>query len=335
MSCALRLSQFRGFCPLESSLFGAYLCPIECLNELAKREKGREMADKSKWFKVATSGPTVDGREIKEQWIKDMAETYDMDEYTASIFQDHYGWYGNYGQVLAVKAEKDAKGRLCLFAQIKANKMLLALNKAGQKLFTSIRVIEDFAATGKAYLMHLAITDEPASLGTEQLSFSQNGEHSQIFVNEDSIELDFNAPQTDEELAAEIKKRPNFVQRFFSKQPSPTQDEEPMTEAEKAAFKKLQDDLAEFKTKLEKLTAEDEPESDEAPAEFAAEIKTLKEKITALEEEKKAFSEQANTLKTLTENFATLQNSFTEAMKDKTEVPPKSKGESEESFDIF
>ncbi len=291
------------------------------------------MADKLKWFKVATSGPTVDGREIKEQWVKDMAETYDMDEYTASIFQDHYGWYGNYGQVVAVKAEKDAKGRLCLFAQIKANKMLLALNKAGQKLFTSIRVIEDFAATGKAYLMHLAITDEPASLGTEQLSFSQGGEHSQIFINEDSISLEFETTQTDEELAAEIKKRPNFVQRFFSKQTSPKEDD-PMTDEEKAAFKKLQDELAEFKTKLEALTPKDEPAGDEAPTEFAAEIKALKEKITALEGEKAEFSEQAQTLKTLTENFATLQDSFTEAMKDKTELPPKNTGESETSFEI-
>ena len=292
------------------------------------------MADKSKWFKVATSGPTVDGREIKEQWIKDMAETYDMDEYTASIFQDHYGWYGNYGQVTAVKAEKDKKGRLCLFVQVKANKMLLALNKAGQKLFTSIRVIEDFAATGKAYLMHLAITDEPASLGTEQLSFSLNGEHSQIFANEDGIELDFNAPQTDEELAAEIKKRPNFLQRFFSKQTSPTQDDEPMTDAEKAAFKKLQDELAEFKTKLEALTAEDKPKGDEAPNEFAAKIAQLEDKIAQHEKEKADFAKQAETLNTLTENFATLQNSFTEALKDKTEMPPKSKGESETSFEI-
>jgi uncharacterized coiled-coil protein SlyX len=294
------------------------------------------MADKvkeSKWFKVATSGPTVDGREIKEQWIKDMAETYDMDEYTASIFQDHYGWYGNYGQVIAVKAEKDAKGRMCLFAQIKANKMLLALNKAGQKLFTSIRVIEDFAATGKAYLMHLAITDEPASLGTEQLSFSQKGEHFQIFANEDGVELDFNTPQTDEELAAEVTKRPNFIERFFSKQTSPKEDD-PMTDEEKAAFKTLQDELAEFKTKLAALTAEDGSASDEAPREFESEIKTLNEKITALEDEKKAFATQAETLKTLTENFTALQDSFTEAMKDKTEAPPKSKGEAEVSFEI-
>ena len=311
--------------------------PYRVFKRISETGKGREMADKtkeSKWFKVATAGPTVDGREIKEQWLIDMAETYDMDEYTASIFQDHIGWFGNYGQVTAVKMEKDAKGRLCLFAQIKANKMLLALNKAGQKLFTSIRVIEDFAATGKAYLMHLAITDEPASLGTEQLSFSQNGEHSQIFANEDGVELDFNAPQTDEELVAEIQKRPNFLQRFFSKQTSPTQDDEPMTDAEKAAFKKLQDELAEFKTKLEALTTEDGAAGDEAPHEFAVEITALKEKITALENEKKAFAAQAETLNTLVENFGKLEGSFTEAMKDKTEVPPKSKGESETSFEI-
>jgi hypothetical protein len=289
------------------------------------------MADKSKWFKVATSGPTVDGREIKEEWIKDMAETYDMDEYTASIFQDHYGWYGNYGQVVAVKAEKDAKGRLCLFAQIKANKMLLALNKAGQKLFTSIRVIEDFAATGKAYLMHLAITDEPASLGTEQLSFSQNGEHSQIFANEDGVELDFNVPQTDEELLAEAKKRP-FFKRFFSNSPK---EDDPMTDAERAELDKLQTQVDEFKTQLEKVTNKGEPEGEEKPNEFAAEIKALNEKITELEGEKQAFKTQAETLGKLNEDFTKLRNDLDEARQDKTKVPPKSTGESEESFDIF
>jgi hypothetical protein len=298
-----------------------------------KNGKGLKMADKSKWFKVATSGPTVDGREIKEEWIKDMAETYDMDEYTASIFKDHYGWSGNYGQVVAVKTEKDAKGRLCLFAQIKANKMLLELNKAGQKLFTSIRVIEDFAATGKAYLMHLAITDEPASLGTDRLSFSQNGEHSQIFANEDGVELDFNAPQTDEELAAEVTKRPNFIERFFSKQTSPIQDDEPMTDEEKKAFAKMQTEMTEFKTLLEKTLAKDEQEGGES-SEFTAEIKALQDKIATLENEKAEFAKQAETLKTLNENFTKLQDNFTEAMKDKTEVPPKSTGETENTFEI-
>ncbi len=287
----------------------------------------------SKWFKVATAGPTIDGREIKEEWIKDMAETYDMDEYTASIFKDHWSWNGNYGQVTKVKAEKDSKGRLCLFTKLKPNKHLLALNEEGQKLFTSIRVVPDAAETGKAYLMHLAITDEPASLGTEQLSFSQNGEHSQIFANEGGIELEFDTKQTDEELAAEIKKRPNFLQRFFSKQTSPTQEDDPMTEAEKAEFKKLQDELGQFKTKLETLTENEQPEGDK-PEDYAAEIEKLKGKIATLESEKAEYAKQAETLGTLKEDLETLQTSFMEAMKNKTEMPPKGTGEADASFEI-
>ncbi|MDE8603906.1 GPO family capsid scaffolding protein [Marinomonas sp. RSW2] len=277
------------------------------------------MAGKSKWFKVATAGPTIDGREIEEQWIEDIVETYSTDEYTASIFKDHSSWSGNYGRVLKVKAEKDAKGRLCLFAILEPNKYLLKLNAEGQKLFTSIRVVVDAAKSGKAYLMHLAITDEPASLGTEQLSFSQNGEHSEIFISKDSEKLEFEE---------------SLFQKIFIKKNSPTQEDDPMTDAEKAEFKKLQDELADFKTKLEALTAEDEPKGDEAPSEFAAQITELKEKITALENEKKAFATQAETLKALVENFATLEGSFTKAMKEKTEMPPKSKGESETSFEI-
>lgn len=274
------------------------------------------MADKSKeskWFKVATAGPTVDGREIKEQWLIDMAETYDMDEYTASIFQDHIGWFGNYGQVTAVKMEKDEKGRICLFNKLKPNKLLLEMNAAGQKLFTSIRVVEDFANTGKAYLMHLAITDEPASLGTEQLSFTQNDKQNEIFINEDSIELEFEK---------------SLLQKIFSKQTSPTQEEEPMTDVEKAAFDKLQNQVNEFKTQLATLTAKDTPEA-ETPTDYAAQIEALESKITTLEDEKKAFATQAETLKTLGESFTKLESDFATAMKDKTETPPASTGETE------
>ncbi|WP_392385078.1 GPO family capsid scaffolding protein [Marinomonas primoryensis] len=291
------------------------------------------MADKtkeSKWLKVATAGPTVDRREIKEQWLIDMAETYDEFEYTASIFEDHITWAGNYGRVTAVKKGKDEKGRVCLFVKVIPNKRLLKLNEADQKLFTSIQVAENFLGSGKAYLTHLAITDTPASVGTERLSFSWNGEQAQIFANEDGVELDFNAPQTDEELAAEAKKRP-FFKRFFSNSPK---EDDPMTDAERAELDKLQAKVDEFSTKLEEVTNKGEPEGDK-PNEFAAEIKTLNEKITELEGEKQAFKTQAETLGKLNEDFTKLRNDLDEARQDKTKVPPKSTGESEESFDIF
>lgn len=77
--------------------------------------------------------------------------------------------------MLAVKAEAVEDGKLALFAQIKPLESLMAMNKAGQKLYTSIEVDPNFAATGEAYLVGLAVTDSPASLGTEMLAFaSQN-----------------------------------------------------------------------------------------------------------------------------------------------------------------
>jgi len=41
-----------------------------------------------------------------------------------------------------------------------------------KKLFTSREINPKFADTGKAYLLGLAATDDPASLGTEMLTFS-------------------------------------------------------------------------------------------------------------------------------------------------------------------
>jgi len=286
------------------------------------------MAAKSNWFKVATAGPTVDGREIKASWLTDMATTYDVEEYCASIFQDHYGWYGNYGQVTALKSENDDKGRVCLFAQIKANKMLLALNSAGQKLFTSIRVVEDFGKTGKAYLMHLAITDEPASLGTQQLSFSVNGEDSQIFLDKEGVAVDFNTPQTDEELAAEVQKRPGFLTRFFNKQTSPEKDDDDMSKADKETLEKLSGDVTAFKKQLEEFTKQDAGSETDEPNEFATKIKELEGEITSLKEENQSF-------KGLDDKFKKLESDLADAMKDATTTPPKDKGEAEDSFQMF
>src|SRR5690606_21187551 len=62
--------------------------------------------------------------------------------------------------------------RLALLARIEANEQLQELVEKGQKIFTSIEVSPNFAKTGKAGLVGLAVTDTPASLGTEALQFS-------------------------------------------------------------------------------------------------------------------------------------------------------------------
>lgn len=288
------------------------------------------MAKNSKWFKVATSGPTVDGREIKEQWIKDMAETYDPAEYTANIFQDHWSWYGNYGRVTAVKAEKDGKGRLCLFAQVEANKLLLKLNEAGQKLFTSIRVLEDFANTGKAYLMHLAITDEPASLGTEQLSFSAKGEESLIFANQDGTHLEFDQ-LTDDELEAEARKRPGLLSRLFSKH-SPEQENDDMSNA---ALEKLQTQFTQLSEQVAALSGtKGDEETPPDSTDYSQQIEELQGQIEALKKENGEYKTQVEGVDQLRKDFAKLQGDFNEAVKDAGTPPPPSKGDSEENFEI-
>ncbi|WP_299945943.1 GPO family capsid scaffolding protein [uncultured Microbulbifer sp.] len=125
------------------------------------------------WVKVATSGPTVDGREVPARDIVDMAEGYDPQEYTANIWYEHIRIFGNLGKVVALKAKVDGKGRQCLFARLAPTDELIYLNNHGQKLFTSIEIQPEFAGTGKAYLAGLAVTDSPASLGTTELQFNR------------------------------------------------------------------------------------------------------------------------------------------------------------------
>lgn len=125
------------------------------------------------WIAVASAGRTVDGREITETEIQEMAESYDPKRYTALIWLEHYR-FQNFGQVLEVKAEKE-DGVMKLFAKISPTAELIMLNKEGQKLFTSVEIMPNFANSGKAYLFGLAVTDSPASTGTTQINFSVRG----------------------------------------------------------------------------------------------------------------------------------------------------------------
>lgn len=136
---------------------------------------------RSKWTRIAVEGATTDGRKIERSWIVEMAEQYSPNTYGARINCEHIKWawpggeFGSYGDVLALKSEEvEIAGvkKLALLAQLEPNEALLALNKAGQKVYTSAEVYPKFADTGKAYLVGLAITDTPASLGTEALTFS-------------------------------------------------------------------------------------------------------------------------------------------------------------------
>ncbi|MFQ1012686.1 GPO family capsid scaffolding protein [Gilliamella apicola] len=137
---------------------------------------------KSKWFRIAVEGATTDGRKILREWISQMAQNYNRDVYGARVNLEHIKGYSpdsqfkRYGDVLALKAEEvetgPLAGKLALFAQIEPTDELIQLNKTRQKVYSSIEVNPEFADTGEAYLVGLAVTDDPASLGTEFLEFS-------------------------------------------------------------------------------------------------------------------------------------------------------------------
>lgn len=132
----------------------------------------------SKFFRVATEGASTDGREIQRSWIEQMAKNFNREKYGARVWLEHYrgtvpgGAFDALGDVISVEARTVEDGKLALFAQIEALPALVAMNKAKQKIYTSIEVDPNFAKTGEAYLTGLAVTDSPASLGTEVLKFA-------------------------------------------------------------------------------------------------------------------------------------------------------------------
>ena len=140
---------------------------------------------KTKSFIVATSGDTVDGRVIEPQWLTDIAATYNRATYGARVNKEHIVGlsatepFKAYGDVLSCSVEpitltiggKEQK-RIALRAEVEATDDLVAMTAAGQKIYTSIEVAPNFANSGKAGLVGLAVTDTPASLGTDVLSFA-------------------------------------------------------------------------------------------------------------------------------------------------------------------
>lgn len=140
---------------------------------------------KTRFFRVAVEGQTTDGRTIERQWIADAAATYNRQTYSARINMEHVRGitadkpFKAYGDVLSLKAEEielelagKKEKKLALFAELDVTDELVAMNKDRQKLYSSIEISPNFANSGKAYLVGLAVTDSPASLGTEMLQFA-------------------------------------------------------------------------------------------------------------------------------------------------------------------
>lgn len=158
---------------------------------------------KSKIFRVAVEGDTTDGRQIQRSDIEQMAASFNPSVYGARVWLEHLrGYYPDsvfraYGDVTAVSAEEipdgELKGKLALYAEIDPTDDLVAMVKARQKIYTSIEIQPNFAKTGGSYLVGLAVTDSPASLGTEMLAFSSTAKQNPLSARKQSPENLFTA----------------------------------------------------------------------------------------------------------------------------------------------
>lgn len=156
-----------------------------------------------KFTRVAVEGDTTDGRQIERKHIEQMGKNYNPVKYGARIWLEHLrgilpdSVFRAFGDVTAVKAEEvdiDGTKKLALFASLAPTPDLVAMNAARQKLYTSIEIDPNFANTGEAYLVGLAVTDSPASLGTEMLAFcAQAGDKNPLNAKKQKPENLFSA----------------------------------------------------------------------------------------------------------------------------------------------
>lgn len=163
-----------------------------------------------KKFRVAVSGNTVDGREIQPQHLRDAAANYNLEVYAARVNIEHFlspypgSDFGAMGDVVALSAEDITEGPLAgrtgLYAEIEPSERMKQMTDKGQKVYSSIELHPQFALNGKAYMMGLAMTDTPASLGTERLKFAAQQRASVVAFNNQQAE----APMITEAIEAEV-----------------------------------------------------------------------------------------------------------------------------------
>ncbi|WP_339427898.1 GPO family capsid scaffolding protein [Pseudomonas sp. RA_105y_Pfl1_P41] len=279
----------------------------------------------SYWKRVATSGTTADGREILPQELRDIAETYKPSKYTAVIWCDHERWSGSHGTVFAVRLVEEGEdlepGQIALEAQLKPNDRLLQLNDQGQKLFSSIEITPNFAGSGKAYLTGLGVTDEPASLGTQELYFSKQTHQDSFYAA--SVELGSFEAEPQSEVGKLIGLLTGLFKRFATdaepaEPTTPTESKTPMDEATATALKALLEQLLVVAAGIQAViepAAADAPEPDQAPID---DVSAAVDEIVTTAEEEREFRRSGGSnkavlvqLEKLQKQFSALQNTST------------------------
>ena len=222
---------------------------------------------RSNWFCVAVEGATSDKRTIKRAWLEQAAKNFNPATYGARIWLEHFrsllpdSPFKAYGDVLAVKTDEiDINGqkKLALFAQVEPTPELIALNKAKQKIYSSIEIDDSFADTGEAYIVGLAVTDSPASLGTDVLAFSAQKPESSPFKDRHYSATSMFTEAVETTLTfEEVEVKPSIGAQLFSKVQDLLKRKEAKDDSEFGAIGQAVEAIAEHGKSLgEQFTAE-------------------------------------------------------------------------------
>ncbi|EOA3152202.1 GPO family capsid scaffolding protein, partial [Escherichia coli] len=135
-----------------------------------------------KKFRVAVSGTTIDGREISGQMLRQAAENYDPEVWGSRVNVEHMlsrmpsSEFSAVGDVISLSTEEITEGKLAgrtaLYAEIEPTHRMTEMLRDGKKIYSSIELEPNIDAIGGPYVTGLAMTDTPASLGTERLKFA-------------------------------------------------------------------------------------------------------------------------------------------------------------------
>ena len=207
----------------------------------------------TEWVTLVTAGKLRGGREVTEKNLIDAAQTYDRNEYRAMINSEHRPEYGNFGQVHDVRLKNDAKGRKTLQARLVPNQRFFAMNAEGRRQSLSVELDLNFMDSGRSYLIGVALTDQPASVGTSFLKLSH-----QNTLKSDSIESSFTGQPTSEHDAetSESGLLTKLTALLNGAPKSPPQQDDTMTTPEKtltaqADIQALQEQTQKLSTQIE------------------------------------------------------------------------------------
>ncbi|EJD6669869.1 GPO family capsid scaffolding protein [Providencia rettgeri] len=185
------------------------------------------MTKKSKPVRLCVEGATTDGRKVQRQWLTDIAKNYDPSVYGARINMEHlnYEWMPRFGDVESVYTEEISegalKGKLALYGILSPTDSLIEMNRKRQKVYTSVEINPNFSDMNSAYLVGLAVTDNPASLGTSMLEFSAGADKTATFSErkQDKDNVFTAAEETVIEFTEEENKpeKPSLKDRIMAK----------------------------------------------------------------------------------------------------------------------